>query len=121
MNSVLEYFKINRPGMSLAALELVLVLVIGFRVRLGSEFVRVRCSWSDGSDTDRAGLFIADFNCGLYRLASCLGLGMGVFPGPLDCLCARSSLGRGIEFCAALGTWGQSAYIFVGSRLPPFG
>jgi hypothetical protein len=81
--------------MSLPTLELVLVLVIGFKVCLGSEFVRVLCSWPcTGSDTDRSGLFIADFNCGLYLVESCWGLGMGV---PLGGLTFRSCLGRGIE------------------------
>jgi len=102
-------------GISLAALELVLVLVIGFKVRLGSEFVRVLCSWSTGSDTDRPGLFIADFKWGLCPVESWLGLGMGVFPGPLGSLCwteLRSCLGRDIWFCATFwdeATLGQSA------------
>lgn len=76
-------FKKNEPGISLAALELVRVLVIGFNVRFESETVRVLCIWpAAGSDIVLPALLIADLSGALFLLESCLGRGIGVFPDP---------------------------------------
>jgi hypothetical protein len=68
----------NEPGISLTALEFVLVLVIGFNVRFESEIVRALCIWAAGGS---ATFLIADFSGALLGLLEiCLGRGIGVLP-----------------------------------------